>query len=148
MYIRQLSCGRFFRLPQSPSLLFPLYHLPPHLYLLPPPSTFLYRPNWIQLYGEAYHKSDFVHIGWQSDDLPQFGKILDIVNFGSFPLLLVEESHSKGINNHLIAYLICCTHSTVMIYLPKLATKTVFSAHSYDGDNGLYISLKSDILRV
>ena len=37
------------------------------------------RPNWIDAYGDRYYRKEYIQIGFQENDLPQFGKILDII---------------------------------------------------------------------
>lgn len=46
-----------------------------------------------------------VHTGWQlNDDLPVFGKIIDILTILRTPLLLVQLLSTNGINSHILAY--------------------------------------------
>ncbi len=103
------------------------------------------RPSWIKIYGEEFHRSDFVHIGWQADDLPEFAKINDILAVGGFPLIAVEKYKSEGICNHLFAYLIHRAHSKTVIYLPNLLNKQIYSAHAFLGDGGLYVVMRSHV---
>lgn len=110
-----------------------------------PYSFYMYRPTWIKIYGEEYHRDDFVHLGWQHNDLPMFGKILDIFIVGGFPFLLVEKYKSMGINGHILAYLIQHTYVTNCVYIAHLLYKTVFCAHSYIEDGQLYVVLKSHL---
>ena len=55
-----------------------------------------YRPNWINIYGQEYHRSAFIQCGWQAQD--------------------------EGINEHLAAYSIIHAHSRSIIHLPSLAS--------------------------
>ena len=103
------------------------------------------RPNWIKIYGEEYHRREFVHIGWQENDLPLFAKILDIITVEEFPFFVIEKYKSLGINDHLLGFLIQHTHLTCCINIADLLYKYVFSAHSYIGDGQVYIISKTHL---
>lgn len=104
---------------------------------------FLSRPNWIKLYGEENHRSDFVHLGWQQNDLPEFGKLLDIIIIviREFPFFLVEKYETVDINSHILGYLIWHSYFT-SVPVSMLPYKTI-TAHSYIADRRLYIVPKS-----
>lgn len=102
-----------------------------------------FRPNWIKIYGEEYHREDFVHLGWQQNDLPEFGKIFDILIIAEFPFVYVERYKSLGINEHILGYLIEHTYVNSCIYMSELPYKNTVDAHSYMGDGGLYVVMKS-----
>ena len=38
-----------------------------------------YRPKWVVLSGTKYTYLDYIIMGWQEDDLPLFGRIVDIL---------------------------------------------------------------------
>ncbi len=61
---------------------------------------FTYRPNWIGAYGEKYYRREYVHVGFQEDDLPGFGKILDVLLVSNIVLLQLELCQTLGINCH------------------------------------------------
>ena len=62
------------------------------------PHTVITRPNWIYIYGERFYRQEFVHNGFQEDDLPVFGKIIDLlVVAGSVTLLQLEVYQTIGI---------------------------------------------------
>ena len=45
---------------------------------------------------------DFIHLGWQKNDLPEFGKFFDIVVIAEFAFVCVEKYKSLGINQHIL----------------------------------------------
>ena len=82
-----------------------------------------FRPNWIGAFGEKYYRKDFLHIGFQDDDLPLFAKIVDILVIASITLFYVELYQTIGINGHLSAYAIVCTPQKDLMLLPQLQNK-------------------------
>jgi len=95
---------------------------------------YLSRPNWIKTYGEQYHRSEFVHLGWQQNDLPEFGKLIDVIIAGGFPFFHGEKYETVDINRHILGYLIHHSYTTV----PMLPYKTTFTAHTCFADRRLY----------
>ena len=108
---------------------------------------FSLRPNWIKTRGEEYHRSDFVLIDWQPDDLPQFAKIKDVLVITDCPILVVEKYTTLGINNHLLCHLIERTHATVVVCVSNLVDTHPFTVHTFIGDRGLYIAMRSLVLK-
>ena len=107
-----------------------------------------FRPNWVNIYGCKFYSSEYIHCGWQDDDLPQFGKIKDIVVVSNHPLLFVELFQTTGINSHILAYQITSLYSFSLIMLSSLTNKYSFSAHTYIADSNLYIAVKShDVMK-
>ena len=102
------------------------------------------RPNWIKIYGEEFHLSCFIHCGWD-DDLPSFGRIVDIVIAADLPFLKVEVYHTVRVDSHLCSYLISRTFEKRVIYLPSLQSPFPLYAHTFLGDRKLYVALKSHI---
>jgi len=74
-----------------------------------------------------------------------FGKVKDILVVGGFPFFLVEKYKSLGINAHIYAYLVEHTYTNICIYVANLPYKMTVNAHSYIGDRGLYVVLKSHL---
>ncbi len=101
--------------------------------------------NWIGAYGEKYYRRDYVHIGFQEDDLPGFGKILDVLLVSNIALLQLELCQTLGINCHLSAYSICHTSQKRLVLLPKLPNKQRYYAHSCRGDCNTYIVMKYNV---
>lgn len=103
------------------------------------------RPNWIKIYGEEYHRGEFIHLGWQQNDLPEFGKLMDIIIAAGFPFYYVEKYETVGINSHILGYHIHHSYITSCVHASVPPYKNTFSAHSYIGDGRLYIVLKSHL---
>lgn len=108
--------------------------------------TTLERPNWISIYGQHYYRNEFILQKFQENDLPQFGRIVDIVITGETPLLYVEEYKTDGINNHLLSYLILRTNTRSIVLLSNLEEKQPYYSHFYRGDGEMYITLRSHVL--
>lgn len=106
------------------------------------------RPNWIKIYGNEYHKSSYVHCGFQNNDLPEFAKIIDILVVHGAPLLYLKLYETEGINNHLMAYSIICTHKTTLVHLPTLQNREIYDAHTYITDKRLYIAMRAYVLQI
>ena len=49
-----------------------------------------------KVYGEEYHRNDFVHLGWQLNDLPPFTKVKDILVIGGLTFFQVESTKLLG----------------------------------------------------
>ena len=46
----------------------------------------LCNSNWIRIHGEEYHCGDYILIGKQTDDLPVFAKITDLMVIVDYPV--------------------------------------------------------------
>ena len=98
------------------------------------------------MYGEKFYKSEFVILDFQSDDLPLFGKIGEIVVVGSrFPLLVVKIYRTDRINMHIDGYQVSATNTTSIVFLSSIIYKHSFCSHTFIGDGFLYIVLKSHV---
>lgn len=112
-------------------------------------TNFWYRPNWIKIYGNRYYRSDFVHDGFQEDDLPVFCKIVDIIILAeTIPLLQLDVYKTLGINGHLSSYQISRTTNNTVILLSQLHHKDQYYAHSSPGDSNTYIAMKSHVTNI
>lgn len=65
----------------------------------------LHRPKWIEWGGNKYHPCDVVWYGYQ-EDLPQFGKIIDIILVESKVFLCFSLYNTKGIDRHHNSFII------------------------------------------
>ena len=97
------------------------------------------------MHGEEYHRGDFIHLKWQHNDLVEFGKVLDIIIIAGFPFASVEKYKSLRINKNILWYLIEHSYANCYVYLSSLPYKSTVDAHSYIGDGGLYVVLKSHL---
>lgn len=103
------------------------------------------RPRWIRIHGYEYHRSDFVTIGFEPNDLPSFGQVTDVLVLVGTPLLHVKRYQTVGINNHLLSYVIVCTYEYSLISLSSLVSAEPLSAHTSVGDSNVYIAMKSHV---
>ena len=107
---------------------------------------FMYRANWIHIYGERFYRCEFVHSGFQEEDLPIFGKIVDIIVIaGSTPVLQLDTYNTLGINSHLSAFEVSRTNLKTVILLSQLHNKDLYYAHSCPGDSSTYITMRSHV---
>jgi hypothetical protein len=105
-----------------------------------------YRPKWIKIYGDEYYKSCFLQVGWLNDDLPRFGSILEVLVITWTPLVYIELYHTEGINSHIQSYEVTSTHKKSLFLLSQLSNKVVYSAHTYIGNNHLYITMRFELI--
>ena len=106
----------------------------------------LYRPKWIEIYGQIYNLSCYINTGWQEDDSPMFGKISDIIVICAHtPLLFVHLFQTNGINGHILAHDITPTGNTALIILSELRNKDIYHSHPFVGDDKFYIITRSHI---
>jgi hypothetical protein len=104
----------------------------------------LYRPNWISLYAGKFYPRDFVHYGFQDDDLPLFGKIREVIVLaGSTCLFELDVYNTKGINSHVASYQVLRTNHTAVVLLSHIDDKRSYYAHTYLGDSRQYITMRS-----
>ena len=89
-----------------------------------------------------------MHSGWQEDDLPIFGRVMDILIVSDFPLLVVEPYKTIRLNSHLLSYLVKRTHGLRVLYVAQLENKIPPQGHVYLGDKQTYIALRSNIERL
>lgn len=90
--------------------------------------------------------SDFVLCGKQIDDLPEFGKIKDILIVGSVPMLHLEKYLTEGINNHLMCHFVVRSHKFKVMSLSSLVDYTPYSAHTFIGDGQLHVAMRADVI--
>lgn len=101
-------------------------------------------PSWISVYGVKFYPNEYVHCGWQDNDLPQFAKIQDIIVVEEHPVLYVQKFQTIGIHSHLLAYQLSCMYSHTLLMVSSLYNKNTFSAHTFIGDGKLYITVKNN----
>ena len=99
------------------------------------------------MYGEKFYRSEFVILDFQSDDLPLFGKIEEILVVASnLPLLAVKIYRTEGINVHIDGYQVSPTNKIIVVLLSNIKYKHSFASHTFIGDGFLYIVSKSHFL--
>ena len=65
----------------------------------------LHRPKWIEWEGNKYHPCNVVWCGYQ-EDLPQFGKIIDIILVESKVFFCFSLYITKGIDRYHNSFII------------------------------------------
>ena len=105
----------------------------------------LCRTNWVKIYGEQYYPSSYIVCGQHSNDLPAFGKIIEILIIIGTPLFVIDVFDTVGINNHLSSFVVHKTLVKTIILASKLNYKKPLSAHFCVNDTNIYIALHSCI---
>lgn len=94
--------------------------------------------------GFKYMQSDYVLIGWQSDDLPIFGHIQYIAVVNGLVLFGMCVYHAYGIDRHYHSFAVSNTGEVSVCLLSELVDKQTFRAHLLC--NGfLYVTFRSHI---
>ena len=85
----------------------------------------------------------------QINDLPQFGKINEILVValvGNIPMVYLEMYLTRGVNNHLMCHQIARSHKFKMLPISNLIDYHPYSSHTYIDDGQLYIAMCSDVI--
>ena len=98
------------------------------------------------IYGQEYHRLQFVTVGFQDDDLPLFGQITDILVLVGTPLVSVKLYTTLGINNHLSCFAIACTYQYSIFPVSKLVSLEPLTAHKSIGDENIYIAMRLHVI--
>ena len=93
---------------------------------------------------EEYHHGDYLITAKQTNDLPVFSKIVDLMMVVDCAVAEVERFLTVGLDNHLMSYQIKSTHHLCCIPLSTLKEKHPLTVHTFD-DGQLYITLRSNI---
>ena len=109
-------------------------------------QTCSHSPNWIKIYGETYHRSEFVICGFQEDDLPIFGRIDAIMVITGTPIFSLRIFRTLGLSNHLLCYAIERLHKTSLVLLSQLMHKEPLTPHQRTGDDNVYITLRFHVI--
>ena len=102
--------------------------------------------NWFKIHGEEYHHGDYILIGKQTDDLPVFAKITDLMVIVDYPIAEVNICRTVGLVNHLMSYMIILSLEFCCVSIVSLVECHPYSAHTFD-DGNLYITLQSRVER-
>lgn len=115
-----------------------------YIYLFLIPYAFFSRPKWIVHMGVKYMHSDYVLIGWQSDDLPEFGHIQDIAVVNELAFFVVCVYHAYSVDHHYHSFAIGKTGEVRACLLRELVDNQSFRAHMLP-NRSLYITFRSYI---
>ena len=88
----------------------------------------IHRYDWIEWQGNRYFSSDFVWYEYQ-DELPCFGKFLDIRSVNQTVLLSLKIHFTKGIHCHYHSFIVEPTETKVLYPLANL-NKSMDWTHS------------------
>lgn len=83
-------------------------------------------------------------IGWQDDDLPQFGEITDLLAITSTHLMAVKVYSTEGLDRHVHSYVIQSTDRLNLISLCELSVYPPTVCHSV---HRLYVTTKSNLIK-
>lgn len=98
--------------------------------------------------GIKYASLDYVIKGWQSDGLPLFGQIKEILVVNDSVLLFhVLEYETTGIDRHYHSFSIRITGREDLVCLPQLVDYHTFNGHKLINGN-LYITFRSHIEKI
>ena len=101
----------------------------------------MYRVSWVKWMGVKYQPKEFVVQGWQENDLPIFGKILDVFVCKAQVYYKILEYKTLGISRHFHSFVIEKTTNekftrNLMEYTPVRAVIN---------DQVLYVTLRTHI---
>lgn len=82
----------------------------------------------------------------QRNDLPQFGKIKEILVVGNIPMVYLEMYLTSGINNHLMCHQITRSHKFQVLPISSLIDYHPYSSHTFIGDGQLYLAMCYDVI--
>ena len=84
-----------------------------------PIIEYICRCDWIEWKGSKYYQGDYVLCGFQEDDLPQFGKVYDILLAREEPFLCISVYVTKGRDAHYHSFVIVPSPEKRLIYVSK-----------------------------
>lgn len=110
----------------------------------------IFRLSWITSSGYKYENSEFVLYDWQADDLPVFGKIVDLLYINNTSFLLLASYTTIGLYDHFDSFVIepnsltqvVDVNNIILTYHPPVIAYS-FRSKSHC----LYISLKFHVLK-
>lgn len=92
--------------------------------------------------GIKYACLDYVIKGWQSDDLPLFGRIKEILVVNDSVMFFhVLECETVGIDRHYHSFSITTTSREALVCLSEPADHHTFNGHQIANGN-LYITFR------
>lgn len=111
------------------------------------------RPNWIEWRGSKYFRNDYILCGFQSNDLPIFGKIYDLMDIENIVFFYVLLHETDGIDKHYHSYIIKPTTEKKLYSMydneDLLGLTHPLQVHSLQSSPAiLYITTKSFIFKL
>lgn len=90
---------------------------------------FFFSPKWITLMGIKYCLNDFVIIGWEVNDLPMFGQIMEIFSVKEKTFLQLRKYKTHGILKHYHSFSIKTTSDGTVLLLQDILYYQVYQEH-------------------
>ena len=81
-------------------------------------------------------------MGWQDNDLPQFGRIQELMMVSHVPIAAITLYVTLGIDRHYHSYAVSCTSQVKTIGIEKLEGYPPVIGH-YTGSQSQYIVVRS-----
>ena len=97
--------------------------------------------------GVKFFRHNYVIVGWQRDDMPQFGKVEDIMVIEEAVYLSVISTETLGVDRHYHSFVINSrAKGNLILLLSELVDFYVYHAHFIKGC--VYINVRSHIERM
>ena len=80
---------------------------------------FACRCDWVEWRGSKYYQGDYVLCGFQQDDMPEFGKVFDILLVKNEAFLCASIYTTKGTDAHYHSYVIAPSHGKRLILISE-----------------------------
>ena len=108
------------------------------------------RCDWIEWRGSTI--GEIVLCGFQEDDLPEFGKVLDILVVKNEAFLCVSRYTTKGTDAHYHSYVISSSHGRKLIHVNEcneyIGSLHPLKSHSLKATPGIeYIVTKCLVIK-
>ena len=93
--------------------------------------------------GSKHRTGQFVLVGWQEDDLPEFSKVRDLIVVENQHLLILSTYFTLGIDRHYHSYVVKSTFKELVIDVKCVCDYHPVYVHKMSNTNTLYIAMKS-----
>ena len=94
--------------------------------------------------GVKYSLNDFVIIGWEENDLPSFGQIMEILSIQETTFLRLRKYKTFGIVMHYHSFSIKKTDDDTVLLLQNIRDHQVYQGHRKEC-SCLYITVRSHV---
>lgn len=94
--------------------------------------------------GMKYHRLNYVIIDWQDNDMPQFGRIDDIMVVEDTAYLRIISTETLGVDHHYHSFVINCRpKGDLVLLLTELVDYQVYEAHFLN--SCVYLNFRSHV---
>lgn len=105
---------------------------------------YILRPKWINFIGVKYSLNEFVIMGWEMNDLPVFGEIVEIVCIPYNAFLRLRKCLTIGIVRHYHSFSVKKTNDERLVLLQNIKDHQIYQGHDcVRKPNYLYILVRS-----